>query len=86
MFLIKAGNIEINELNTLELKAKSQDFERAKQKANKLLKSFAQIEIIDSITDQCVHFQTRTARTVPAQREASKRTSYIGINRKWKKL
>lgn len=59
MFLIKAGNIEPKPSKPLELKGKSQDFEKAKQKAAKLLKTFDQIEIIDSTTDQCVHFQTR---------------------------
>lgn len=59
MFLIKAGNVEIKNSKPFELKGKAQDFERAKQKAAKLLKSFDQIEIIDAATDQCVHFQTR---------------------------
>ena len=59
MFLIKAGNIEIEASKPMELKGKSQDFERAKQKAHKLLKSFAQVEIIVSGTNECVHFQTR---------------------------
>ena len=59
MFLISAGNIELQEAKPLELKGQSQDFERAKQKANKLLKSFDQVEIFDSETNQCVHFQTR---------------------------
>ncbi len=59
MFLIKAGDVEKKDSKPLELKAQSQDFEKAKQKANKLLKSFAQVEIIDSETNQCVHFQTR---------------------------
>jgi hypothetical protein len=59
MFLIKAGQIEMQDSEPLEVKAQSQDFERAKQKANKLLKSFAQVEIINSATDECVHFQTR---------------------------
>lgn len=59
MFLIKAGNIEIENSKPLELKGQAQDFEKAKRKANKLLKSFDQVEIIDSGTNQCVHFQTR---------------------------
>jgi hypothetical protein len=62
MFLIKAGDIEIKDSKPLELKAQSQDFEKAKQKANKLLKSFTQVEIIDSETNQCVHFQTREVK------------------------
>ncbi len=59
MFLIKAGDKEVKDSEPLELKGQSQDFERAKQKANKLLKSFAQVEIIESETNECVHFQTR---------------------------
>ncbi|HEY0429486.1 MAG TPA: hypothetical protein VGC76_17030 [Pyrinomonadaceae bacterium] len=59
MFLIKAGNIETKDSKPLELKGQSQDFEKAKKKANKLLKSFDQIEIIDSATNQCVHFLTK---------------------------
>jgi hypothetical protein len=59
MFIIKAGEIEMKDSKPLELKGQSQDFERAKQKANKLLKSFAQVEIINSETNECVHFQTR---------------------------
>jgi hypothetical protein len=61
MFLIKAGDAEIKDSKPLELKGQSQDFERAKQKAHKLLKSFAQVEIVDSGTDQCVYFQTKDA-------------------------
>jgi len=59
MYLIKAGDIEMKNSKPLELKAQAQDFERAKQKARKLLKSYAQVEIIDAVTDQCVHFQIR---------------------------
>lgn len=62
MFLIKAGDLETTDSTPLELKGQSQDFERAKQKANKLLKSFAQVEIINSETNECVHFQTKEAR------------------------
>lgn len=58
MFLINAGNTEIMDSKPMALKGKSQDFEQAKKKANKLLKSFAQVEIIDSATNECVHFQT----------------------------
>jgi hypothetical protein len=57
MYLIKAGEIEMTNSKPLELKGQAQDFERAKQKAHKLLKSFAQVEIIDAGTEQCVHFQ-----------------------------
>jgi hypothetical protein len=56
MYLIKAGEIEIKDSKPLEIRGQTQDFERAKQKANKLLKSFSQVEIIDAGTNQCVHF------------------------------
>lgn len=59
MFLIKAGDLENQDSKPLEQKGQSQDFQTAKQKARKLLKSFAQVEIIDSVTKQCVDFQTR---------------------------
>ncbi len=59
MFLIKAGEIEKQDSKPLELKGQSQDFEQAKRKAHKLLKSFEQVEIVDSVTKECVHFQTR---------------------------
>jgi hypothetical protein len=59
MYLIKAGDIEMSDSKPLEQKAQAQDFERAKQKAHKLLKTFAQVEIIDAATNQCVHFQIR---------------------------
>jgi hypothetical protein len=59
MFLIKAGDIEKQDSKPLELKARSQDFQRAKQKARDLLKSFDQVEIIDSVTNECIDFQTR---------------------------
>jgi len=49
----------MKDLTLLEQKGQSQDFEMAKQKANKLLKSFAQVETIDSKTKECVYFQTR---------------------------
>lgn len=58
MYLIKAGDIEINDSMPLELKGQSHDFEQAKRKAHKLLKSFDQVEIIDSGTNQCIHFLT----------------------------
>ncbi len=59
MYLIKAGEIETNGSEPLELKCRAHDFEHAKQKANKLLKSFPQVEIIDGVTNQCVHFLTQ---------------------------
>ncbi len=61
MFLIKAGEIEKKDSAPLELKGQTKDFERAKQKANKLLKSFAQVEIIEAETNSCVYFQTSGA-------------------------
>ncbi len=60
MFLIRAGDLEIKDSKPLEQKGQSQDFETAKRKAHKLLKSFAQVEVIDSKTNACVYFQTRT--------------------------
>ena len=51
--------METNASTPLELKGQSQDFEQAKRKAHKLLKSFKQVEIIDAGTNQCVHFMTR---------------------------
>ena len=59
MYLIKAGDLETDNSAPLEQKGQSQDFETAKQKANKLLKTFAQVEIIESKTKECVYFQTR---------------------------
>lgn len=59
MYLIKAGDLEIKDSSPLEQKGQAQDFEKAKQKANKLLKSFAQVEVVDSKTNECVYFQTR---------------------------
>lgn len=58
MYLIKAGDVEIIDSKPLEQKGQSQDFETAKRKADKLLKSFAQVEVIDSKTNECVYFQT----------------------------
>lgn len=59
MFLIKAGEIETAESKPMEIKAQSQDFEKAKKMAHKLLKSFDQIEITASETNECVYFQTK---------------------------
>jgi hypothetical protein len=56
MYLIKAGDIETKDSKPLELKGQAQDFERAKKKANQLLRSFSQVEIVDAETKQCVHF------------------------------
>ncbi len=54
-----AGYLEVKDSRLLEQKGQYQDFERAKRKADKLLKSFAQVEVIDSQTNECVYFQTR---------------------------
>ena len=59
MYLIKAGDIELKDSKPLEQKGQAQDFEQAKRKANKLLKSFSQIEIVDAGTNQCVNFLTK---------------------------
>lgn len=56
MYLIKAGEIEIKDSQPLEKKDQARDFEQAKRKANKLLKSYSQVEIIDAESNQCVHF------------------------------
>jgi len=45
MYLIMAGDLEIKDSSPLEQKGKSQDFETAKRKADKLLKSFTQVEV-----------------------------------------
>jgi hypothetical protein len=62
MYLIMAGDLEIKDSKALEQKGKFQDFEQAKRKADKLSKSFAQVEVIDSKTNECLYFQTRDAR------------------------
>lgn len=62
MYLIKAGDIESKHSKPLELKGQTQDFELAKRKANKLLKLFSQVEIVDAGTDQCLHFLIRETR------------------------
>ena len=62
MYLIKAGDIEIKGSIPLEEKGKSQDFEKAKKMAGKLLKSFEQVEVVDSVTNECVYFQTKDVR------------------------
>ncbi len=62
MYLIKAGDLETQDSRPLEQKGQSQDFERAKKKAIKLLKSFEQVEVVDSETNECVYFQTKDIR------------------------
>ena len=59
MYLIKAGDLEIKDSLPLEKKGQSQDFETAKRKADILLKSFSQVEVVDSKTNECVYFQSR---------------------------
>ena len=54
-----AGDLEIEDSRLIEQEGQSQDFEKAKRKADKLLRSFVQVEVIDSKTNECVYFQTR---------------------------
>jgi len=62
MYLIMAGDLEMKDSRPLEQKGQSQDFETAKQKADKLSKSFAQVEVIDSKIKERIYFQTRDVR------------------------
>lgn len=62
MYLIKVGDFKIKASISLTRKGQSQDFERAKQKADKLLNSFAQVEVIDSKTNECVYFRRVAGR------------------------
>jgi hypothetical protein len=59
MYLINAGEREVKDSKPLERKGQSNDFEAAKQKADKLLKLFAQVEVVDAKTKECIYFQTR---------------------------
>ncbi len=59
MYFINAGELEAENSKPLEQKGQSNDFQTAKQKADKLLKLFAQVEVVDSKTKECVYFQTR---------------------------
>ncbi len=59
MYLINAGEMETRDSEPLERKGQSNDFDVAKKKADKLLKSFAQVEVVDAKTKECVYFQTR---------------------------
>jgi hypothetical protein len=59
MYLINAGEREVKDSKPLERKGQSQDFESAKQKADKLLNLFAQVEVVDSKTKECVYFRVR---------------------------
>ncbi len=61
MYLINAGELETKDSKPLEQKGQSKDFEAAKKKADKLLKSFAQVEVVDAKTKECVYFQVRQA-------------------------
>ncbi len=56
MYLIKAGDLEIKDSIPMTQKGQSQDFETAKRKADKLSKTFAQVEMIDSKTNEFVYF------------------------------
>ena len=62
MYLIKAGELEIENSKPLTQEGQSQDFDKAKRKADKLLKDFAQVEVIDSKTNECVYFRERDAK------------------------
>ena len=62
MYLIKAGDLETKNSKPLTQIGQSQDFETAKRKADKLLKTFAQVEVIDSKTNECVYFLERSSR------------------------
>ena len=59
MYLIKAGDAEVEDSKPIEQKGQSQDFEKAKKKAIKLLKSYEQVEVVDAVTNECVLFLTR---------------------------
>ena len=59
MYLIKAGDLEVQDSIPLELKNKAQDFEKAKQLADKLSNKFAQVEVLDSETNECVYFLSK---------------------------
>ena len=59
MYLIKAGDLEAQDSIPLEFKRKVQDFEKAKKIADKLSNTFAQVEVIDAATNECVYFQIR---------------------------
>ncbi len=43
----------------LERKGQSNDFEKAKQLANKLFKTFAQVEVVEALTNECVYFLSK---------------------------
>lgn len=59
MYFINAGELEVENSKPLERKGQSNDFQAAKMKADKLLKSFAQVEVVDAKTKECVYFQSR---------------------------
>lgn len=90
MYFIKAGDLEILDSKPLEQKKQFQDFEKAKRMADKLLLSFAQVEVVDSKTNECVYFQTRGIKSIPSSLEnlaGSKSTKEVlmakyGKNRK----
>lgn len=52
MYLINAGELEIENSEPLERKGQSNDFQAAKQKADKLIKLFAQVEVVDAKTKE----------------------------------
>jgi hypothetical protein len=59
MYLIKAGESEMADSMPLERKGQSNDFEKAKQLANKLFKTFAQVEVVEALTNECVYFLSK---------------------------
>jgi hypothetical protein len=59
MYLINAGEREMNDSKPLERKGQSNDFQTAKKKADKLIKLFAQVEVVGAKTKECVYFQAR---------------------------
>jgi len=59
MYFINAGELEIENSKLLERKGQSNDFQAAKRKADKLLKLFAQVEVVDAKTNECVYFQIK---------------------------
>lgn len=59
MYFINAGELEMKNSKPLERKGQLNDFQTAKQKASKLSKSLAQVEVVDVKTKECICFQTR---------------------------
>ena len=64
MYVINVGQSEVKNSKSLERRGQSNDFEAAKRKADKLLKSFAQVVAVDAKTKECVYLQYFQARAV----------------------